>query len=107
LPERFPVISAGAQTVLNGLRRTVCGERGGATMGYLVLTATAVVSVAAAAVIVLVRRRRRRTDSGSEAWRIEAAATSGIRDARRQAHAHQYFNDVGGVRALRDRDSRE
>ncbi|MDQ0947169.1 hypothetical protein QFZ24_001092 [Streptomyces phaeochromogenes] len=74
-------------------------------MVYLVLAATAVASIVAAAMTVLVRRRRRRPDSGSEAQRIEAAATRGVRDARRQAHAHQHFNDVGGISALRDRDS--
>ncbi|UPZ26541.1 hypothetical protein MUK60_01185 [Streptomyces sp. LRE541] len=76
------------------------------TMVYLLLAVTAVVSTGMAAVVVLVRRQRRRMDSSSEAQRIEAAATSGIRDARRQAHAHQYFNDGGGLSAVRDRDSR-
>jgi len=75
-------------------------------MVYSVLAVTAVVSIAVAAVTVLVRRQRRRMDPGSEAWRIEAAATRGIRDARRQAHAQQYFNDGGGLSAVRDRDSR-
>ncbi|MGX1910019.1 hypothetical protein ACWIID_14300 [Streptomyces phaeochromogenes] len=74
-------------------------------MVYLVLAATAVLSIAAAAVIVLVGRQRRRMESGSEARRIEAAATRGVRDARRQAHAQQHFNDAGGFSALRDRDS--
>ncbi|MGA6227305.1 hypothetical protein ACPESV_44060 [Streptomyces umbrinus] len=75
-------------------------------MVYLVLAATAVLSIVTAAVTVLVGRQRRRTDSGPEARRIEAAATRGVRDARRQAHAQQYFNDAGGLGALRDRDSR-
>ncbi|MFI6274903.1 hypothetical protein [Streptomyces sp. NPDC050988] len=74
-------------------------------MVYLVLTATAVGSVVVAAAIVLVGRQRRRMDSGPEARRIEAAATRGVRDARRQAHAQQHFNDAGGIGALRDRDS--
>ncbi|MCW8103248.1 hypothetical protein [Streptomyces tauricus] len=73
------------------------------TMVYLLLAVTAVVSIGVAAV--LVRRQRRRVGSSSEAQRIEAAATSGIRDARRQAHAHQHFNDGGGLSAVRDRDS--
>ncbi|MEV3972347.1 hypothetical protein AB0K68_30035 [Streptomyces sp. NPDC050698] len=75
-------------------------------MGYMVTTVMAVVSVVAAAVIVLVRRDRRRTAAGPEARRIEAVATRGLRDARRQAHAHQHFNDAGGISALRDRGSR-
>lgn len=75
-------------------------------MVYLVLAATAVVSIVTVAVAVLVGRQRRRMDSGPQAWRIEAAATKGVRDARRQAHAQQHFNDGGGLGALRDRDSR-
>ncbi|MFD9187462.1 hypothetical protein ACFWCA_04485 [Streptomyces phaeochromogenes] len=75
-------------------------------MVYLVLAATAVVSIVAVAVTVLVGRQRRRMDSGPEARQIEAAATRGVRDARRQAHAQQHFNDGGGLSALRDRDSR-
>ncbi|GHH50597.1 hypothetical protein FHS35_001521 [Streptomyces umbrinus] len=75
-------------------------------MVYLVLAATAVLSIVTAAVTVLVGRQRRRTDSGPEARLIEAAATRGVRDARRQAHAQQHFNDAGGLGALRDRDSR-
>ncbi|MCZ4515782.1 hypothetical protein O3Q52_48300 [Streptomyces sp. ActVer] len=74
-------------------------------MVYLVLAATAALSIAGAAVIVLVGRQRRRMESGSEARRIEAAAKRGVRDARRQAHAHQHFNHAGGINALRDRDS--
>ncbi|MFE7032961.1 hypothetical protein ACFU9Y_21845 [Streptomyces sp. NPDC057621] len=75
-------------------------------MVYLLLAATAVVSIGTAAVTVLVRRQRHRTDSSAEGWRIEATATNGMRDARRQAQAYQYFNDGGGISALRDRDSR-
>lgn len=74
-------------------------------MVYLVLAATAAVSILTAAVTVLVGRQRRRMDSGPEARRIESAATKGVRDARRQAHAQQHFNDVGPLGALRDRDS--
>ncbi|MGW3420109.1 hypothetical protein [Streptomyces phaeochromogenes] len=74
-------------------------------MVYLVLAATAVVSIVAAAVTVLVGRQRRRMDFGPDALRIEAAATRGVRDARRQAHAQQHFNDAGGFGAPRDRDS--
>ena len=74
-------------------------------MVYLVLAATAVVSIVAAAVTVLVGRQRRRMDFGPEARRIEAAATRGVRDARRQAHAQQHFNDAGGLGAPRNRDS--
>lgn len=75
-------------------------------MLYLILTVAAVVSVGAASTVVLVGRRKRRFDSGPEAQRIEAAATKGMRDARRRAHASQYFNDGGGISALRDRDPR-
>ena len=75
-------------------------------MLYLAIAATAVASIAAAAVIMLMRRQRRRWDSGPEARRIEGAATRGVRDARRQAHAQQHFNHAGGIRAVRDRDSR-
>ncbi|MDQ1023331.1 hypothetical protein QF035_000913 [Streptomyces umbrinus] len=70
-------------------------------MVYPVLAATAVVSIVTAAVTVLVGRQRRRMDSGPEARQIEAAATSGVRDARRQAHAHQHFNVAGGISSLR------
>lgn len=75
-------------------------------MGYLILAATAVVSIGATAVTVLMRRQRRQVDSSSQAQRIEAAATSGIRDARRQTHAYRHFSDGGGLSALRDRDAR-
>ncbi|MEU9900439.1 hypothetical protein AB0H69_42300 [Streptomyces phaeochromogenes] len=74
-------------------------------MVYLVLAATAVVSILTAAVTVLVGRQRRRMHSRPEARRIESAATRGVRDARRQAHAQQYFKNAGGLAALRDRDS--
>ncbi|MCF2131677.1 hypothetical protein L1I79_35410 [Strepomyces sp. STD 3.1] len=74
-------------------------------MVSLVLTAIAITSIVAAAVTVLIRRDRRRMDSNPEAQLIEAAATRGVRDARRQAHAHQHFNDAGGISAMRDRDS--
>ncbi|MEU9784684.1 hypothetical protein AB0H92_27595 [Streptomyces phaeochromogenes] len=75
-------------------------------MVHLVLAATAVVSIVTVAVTVLVGRQRRRMDSGPDARRIETAASRGVRDARRQAHAQQHFNDAGGLSALRDRDSR-
>ncbi|MGW0652773.1 hypothetical protein ACWD4T_28885 [Streptomyces umbrinus] len=74
-------------------------------MVYLVLAATAIVSILTAAVTVLVGRQRRRMHSGPEARRIESAVMRGVRDARRQAHAQQYFNHAGGLAALRDRDS--
>ncbi|MFD3374286.1 MULTISPECIES: hypothetical protein [unclassified Streptomyces] len=74
-------------------------------MVYLVLAVTAVVSIVTAAVTVLVGRQRRRMESGPESRRIEGAATRGVREARRQAHAQQHFNDAGGFSALRDRDS--
>jgi hypothetical protein len=74
-------------------------------MVYLVLTAISVTSLMAAAVTVLIRRDRRRMDPNPESQRIEAAATRGVRDARRQARAHQHFNDGRGISALRDRDS--
>jgi hypothetical protein len=75
-------------------------------MGYVVAALAAVASSLAVAITVLVRRERRRMPLNPEAHRIEAAATRGLRDARRQAHARQYFADVNGVSALRDRDSR-
>lgn len=74
-------------------------------MVYLMLAALVVVSIVAASAVVLVRREQRRMAPSPEAQRIEAAATRGIRDARRQAHAYHHFNDAGGVSALRDRDS--
>ncbi|MFF7386634.1 hypothetical protein [Streptomyces griseoluteus] len=60
--------------------------------------------VLAWSVTVLVRRDRRRPPGGPEARRIEAAATRGLRDARRRAHAFHRFDDINGVSALRDRD---
>jgi hypothetical protein len=74
-------------------------------MVYLVIAASTVVAVLAAALTVLVRRERRRSVSSPEGRRIETAATRGLRDARRQAHARQHFNDGGGISALRDHDS--
>ncbi|WP_416986055.1 hypothetical protein [Streptomyces sp. T028] len=38
---------------------------------------------------VLVRRDRRRMAASVESLRIETAATRGLRDARRRAHAYQ------------------
>ncbi|MEU6818937.1 hypothetical protein [Streptomyces sp. NPDC046860] len=70
----------------------------------MVLALLGVVLVLAWSVTVLVRRDRRRSPSGPEARRIEAAATRGLRDARRRAHTLHRFNDVDGVSALRDRD---
>ncbi|MFF3406455.1 hypothetical protein ACFYW8_09615 [Streptomyces sp. NPDC002742] len=76
-------------------------------MVYLVMTAIAVVCIVAAAAVVLVRRDRRRMAASPEARRIETAATRGLRDARRQAHAYEHFSDASGsISALRDRDSR-
>ncbi|MET7438808.1 MULTISPECIES: hypothetical protein [unclassified Streptomyces] len=75
------------------------------TMVYLVIAASAVAAVLTAALTVLVRRERRRSVSGPDGHRIETAATQALRDARRQAHARQHFNDGGGISALRDRDS--
>ncbi|MGW2649767.1 hypothetical protein ACWC2T_33880 [Streptomyces sp. NPDC001393] len=74
-------------------------------MGYVVVALTAVVAILAVPMTVLVRRERRRIPLNPEAHRIEAAATRGLRDARRQAHAYQHFADVNGVSALRDRDA--
>lgn len=76
------------------------------TMGYVVAVLAVVTSILAAAVTVLVRRERRRTPLSPEAHRFEAAATRGLRDARRQARASRHFADGSGVSALRDRDSR-
>jgi Tfp pilus assembly protein PilX len=75
-------------------------------MGYVVVTVAVVVSIVAVAMTVLVRRERRRVPLNPEVHRIEAAATRGLRDARRQAHAAQHFADGSGVSALWDRDSR-
>ncbi|WP_030810507.1 hypothetical protein [Streptomyces sp. NRRL F-2799] len=70
----------------------------------VVLALVGAVLVLAWSVTVLVRRDRRRSPSSPEAGRIEAAATRGLRDARRQAHVFHHFNDINGVSALRDRD---
>ncbi|MGQ4328742.1 MULTISPECIES: hypothetical protein [Streptomyces] len=75
-------------------------------MLYMAMAATALLLVLAASIAVLLRRERRRTVSSPEARRIEAAATQGIRDARRQAHARRHFNGTGTIGGLRDRDSR-
>jgi hypothetical protein len=74
-------------------------------MIFLVVLATALVLIPTAGIAVLIRRERRRLGTSLEARRIESAATRGIRDARRQAHAYQHFNDAGGISSLRDRDS--
>lgn len=78
----------------------------GGMMGYMIAALLAVVAMLAVPMTVLVRRERRRMPVNPEAHRIEAAATRGFRGARRQAHAYQYFSDLNGVSALRDRDSR-
>ncbi|MFF9377583.1 hypothetical protein ACF1BB_23955 [Streptomyces griseoluteus] len=70
----------------------------------MLLALAGVVLILAWSVTGLVRRDRRRVPGGPEAGRIEARATRGLRDARRQAHAWHHFNDVNGVSALRDRD---
>ncbi|WP_331733435.1 hypothetical protein OHU34_44380 (plasmid) [Streptomyces sp. NBC_00080] len=75
-------------------------------MLYMAMVATALLLVLAASISVLLRRERRRMGSSPEARRIEAAATQGIRDARRQAHARRHFNGTGTIGGLRDRDSR-
>ncbi|MEU5302828.1 hypothetical protein ACH4YO_18165 [Streptomyces noursei] len=72
----------------------------------MVATLAAVVAVLAIPMTVLARRERRRIPLNPDAQRIEAAATRGLRDARRQAHAYHHFADTNGVSALRDRDSR-
>ncbi|WP_158692744.1 hypothetical protein [Streptomyces roseochromogenus] len=84
---------------------TVRGVYGG-MMGYLIAALVAVVAILAVPMVMLVRRERRRMPPNPEVHRIEAAATRGFHGARRQAHAYQYFADVNGVSALRDRDSR-
>ncbi|MFD1659157.1 hypothetical protein ACFSL4_13285 [Streptomyces caeni] len=57
-------------------------------MSFLIPLAVAVLIVAVSTVV-LVRRDRRRMAPHPEALRTEAAATRGIRDTRRRAHAHQ------------------
>lgn len=73
-------------------------------MVRLLLALVAVALVLAWSVAVLVRRDRRRSPGSPEARRIEARATRGLREARRQARARHHFDDIGGVSALRDRD---
>ncbi|MFH9431641.1 hypothetical protein ACH4JZ_25550 [Streptomyces sp. NPDC017615] len=73
-------------------------------MVRLLLALVAMALVLAWSVAVLVRRDRRRSPGSPEARWIEARATRGLRESRRQAHAYQHFNDIDGVRALRDRD---
>lgn len=73
-------------------------------MVRLLLALVAVALVLAWSVAVLVRRDRRRSPGSPEARRIEARATRGLRESRRQAHVHQHFNDIDGVSALRNRD---
>ncbi|RZU28820.1 hypothetical protein EV284_6155 [Streptomyces sp. BK022] len=70
----------------------------------MVVASAGVALVLAWSVTVLVRRDRRRSPGSPEALRIEAAATRGLRDARRRAHAFHHFGDIDGVSALRDRD---
>ncbi|PTM87116.1 hypothetical protein C7821_116149 [Streptomyces sp. VMFN-G11Ma] len=74
-------------------------------MGYVLLAVAAVAAVLSAAITVLVRRERRRMPSSADTHQIEATATQGFRDARRQAHAYHHFADSTGVSALRDRDN--
>ncbi|MET8697035.1 hypothetical protein ACFTT0_29585 [Streptomyces bauhiniae] len=71
---------------------------------HVLLALVGAVLILAWSVTKLVRRDRRRAPGGPDARRIEARATRGLRDARRQAHAYHHFNDVNGVSALRDRD---
>ncbi|MER8016282.1 hypothetical protein ACIQ7S_26915 [Streptomyces griseoluteus] len=70
----------------------------------MLLALAGVVLILTWSVTKLVRRDRRRAPGGPEARRIEARATRGLRDTRRQAHAYHHFNDINGVSALRDRD---
>lgn len=103
---------------LSTVGRAVVDERSGSadhddglkrlrgTMGYVGAALAIAAAGLAVPMAVLVRRERRRIPLNPEAHRIEAAATRGLRDARRQAHAYQHFADANGVSALRDRDSR-
>lgn len=75
-------------------------------MVYMAIAVVGVVIILALAITVLVRRERRRLPLRPEGQRIEAAATQGLRNARRQAHANHHFADTSGLSALRDRDSR-
>jgi ABC-type nickel/cobalt efflux system permease component RcnA len=75
-------------------------------MVYMAIAVAALVIVLTLAITVLVRRDRRRMPLDPDGHRIEAAATRGLRDARRQAHTYHHFADTNGVSALRDRDSR-
>jgi LPXTG-motif cell wall-anchored protein len=89
-----------------GLNRLLGETHTGDEMGSVALAIAGVGAVLGAAITVLVRRERRRMPLGADTHRIEAAATRGFRDARRQAHAYHHFADSTGVSALRDRDSR-
>lgn len=71
----------------------------------MALTVAAVVAILTGAITALVRRDRRRIALHPDGHRIEAAATQGLRDAHRQAHAYHHFADTNGVSALRNRDS--
>ncbi|MFB7086337.1 hypothetical protein [Streptomyces sp. NPDC056296] len=63
-----------------------------------ILAALAVLCVVmAAAVTVLVRRDRRRWSGGSDTARIEARATSGLREARRWSRAADPFSVATGL----------
>ncbi|WP_327368270.1 hypothetical protein [Streptomyces sp. NBC_01217] len=58
-------------------------------MIYFLAPLAAAVLVIAVATAVLIRRDRRRPEADADTLRIEAAATSGLREARRRAHAYR------------------
>ncbi|NUP19326.1 MAG: hypothetical protein HOZ81_25205 [Streptomyces sp.] len=63
---------------------------------FLVPLAVAVLIIGVSTAV-LIRRDRRRLEAGSETVRLEAAATLGLREARRRARAY-------GNRFLRERE---
>ena len=58
-------------------------------MTYFLVPLTVAALIIALGTTVLIRRDRRRLDAGPETLRIENAATQGLREARRRAHAYQ------------------
>ncbi|MEV0222491.1 hypothetical protein [Streptomyces sp. NPDC050704] len=69
-------------------------------MFFVVITGGVLATIVAWATVVLVRRDRRRPALGPEAHRIEAAATRGIRDARRHARSLNHIGGAGGIDRL-------
>ncbi len=66
-------------------------------MIYFLIPAAAAVLIIATSTAVLIRRDRRRMAGDVATMRIESAATRGMRDTRRRAHAYQ-------LRFLRERE---